>query len=143
MKPFDVFMWQPPGWNAPHPAVIVSHPLRTANKDFVEVVLCTTQRASRAPEHSEVLLDTEDGLDWEHQGKTESRKYSVFSVQCSVFAPSPHRPIAPSPLAPTLQRFNASTLQPFNPSTIQPSFPGPANAIPKRANAVPKHAKVL
>jgi mRNA-degrading endonuclease toxin of MazEF toxin-antitoxin module len=65
MKPFDVFMWRAPGWNAPHPAVIVSHPQRAANKDFVEVILCTTQRVNRAPERSEVLLDTEDGLDWE------------------------------------------------------------------------------
>lgn len=65
MKPFDIFMWQAPGWSAPHPAVVVSHPQRAAAKERVEVVLCTSQRVNRQPDSHEILLDKVDGLDWE------------------------------------------------------------------------------
>ena len=65
MKPFDIYDWQPPGWPAPHPCVVISHPDRAANKPDVEVVLCSTQRAGRKPEAHEVILDTADGLSWE------------------------------------------------------------------------------
>jgi mRNA-degrading endonuclease toxin of MazEF toxin-antitoxin module len=65
MKPFDIVHWQPPGWNEPHPAVIVSHPDRADRKDPVEVVLCSTQRAGRKPEPHEIILDRADGLSWE------------------------------------------------------------------------------
>ena|ERR1051325_8169893 len=65
MKPFDVFMWQAPDWHDPHPAVIVSNAQRAANKDRVEVLLCTSQRVNRQPGPGEVLLDAADGLDWE------------------------------------------------------------------------------
>jgi len=64
LKPFDIFAWQPPGWREPHPAVIVSHPGRAANKEVVEVLMCSTQRAGRAPEVHEFVLDEADGLDW-------------------------------------------------------------------------------
>ena len=64
MKPFDIFCWQPPQWNAPHPCVIVSHPDRAGRKDPVEVVMCSTQRATRKPEAHEIILDQADGLDW-------------------------------------------------------------------------------
>lgn len=47
-----------------HPVVIVSHPLRAANKPVVEVLDCSSQRASRAPAENEVLLDKADGMDW-------------------------------------------------------------------------------
>jgi mRNA-degrading endonuclease toxin of MazEF toxin-antitoxin module len=47
-----------------HPVVIVSHPLRVANKPVVEVLDCSSQRAGRAPEKNEVLLDAEDGMSW-------------------------------------------------------------------------------
>jgi mRNA-degrading endonuclease toxin of MazEF toxin-antitoxin module len=65
VKPFDIVSWQAPGWNEPHPAVIVSHPKRAANKDRVEVLACTSQRATRPPEETEVILDEADGLDWQ------------------------------------------------------------------------------
>lgn len=45
--------------------VIVSHPLRATNKPVVEVLDCSSQRASRNPDKHEVLLDTSDGMDWE------------------------------------------------------------------------------
>jgi mRNA-degrading endonuclease toxin of MazEF toxin-antitoxin module len=50
--------------HGPHPVVIVSHPLRAANKPVVEVLDCSSQRAARAPAENEVLLDNADGMDW-------------------------------------------------------------------------------
>lgn len=64
MNTFDIWMWQPPGWPDSHPAVIVSHPMRASRKDFVEVLLCTSQRAGRQVEAHEVVLDQADGLKW-------------------------------------------------------------------------------
>ncbi len=64
MKPFDVFHWQPKGWPEPHPCVVVSHWSRAENKDPVEVVMCSTKRAGRAPEPNEIILDQADGMDW-------------------------------------------------------------------------------
>lgn len=51
------------GWGA-HPVVVVSHPARAARKDFVEILDCSTQRASRPAQDHEVILDNADGLDW-------------------------------------------------------------------------------
>jgi hypothetical protein len=64
MKAFDIFMWQPAGWPEPHPAVVVSHPDRAARKDIVEVLVCSTKRATREAQAHEVILDEADGLDW-------------------------------------------------------------------------------
>lgn len=64
MKPFDVLFWQPSGWPEPHPCVVISHPSRTENKPQVEVLMCSSKRASRAAEPHEVILDAADGLDW-------------------------------------------------------------------------------
>jgi hypothetical protein len=64
MKPFDVFFWQPPGWHEPHPCVVISHPSRAANKDPVEVLMCSSQRATRPPQAHEVILDAADSMDW-------------------------------------------------------------------------------
>jgi mRNA-degrading endonuclease toxin of MazEF toxin-antitoxin module len=64
MKSFEIFNWHPPHWDKPHPAVIVSHPNRAENKDMVEVVMCTSQHANRAPKSNEILLDEADGFDW-------------------------------------------------------------------------------
>ena len=63
------------GWGA-HPVVIVSHPARAARRDFVEVLDCTSQRASRPPEPNEVPLDAADGLD----GPTFCRCDCIFAV---------------------------------------------------------------
>ena len=65
MKPWEVWQWEfPPGV---HPAVIVSPEARCINPDIrtVNLLGCSTQRAQRAPRIHEVLLDTEDGVDWE------------------------------------------------------------------------------
>lgn len=64
MKSWDIYSYefQDAG---PHPAVIVSHPDRVAKAEWVNVLLCTTQRAARAPKETEVRLNGADGLDWE------------------------------------------------------------------------------
>ena len=48
MKPWDIYTYDF-GEAGPHPAVIVSHPDRVAKADWVNVLLCTTQRANRPP----------------------------------------------------------------------------------------------
>jgi len=48
----------------PHPAIIISHPDRVAKCDFVNVLLCSTKRATRPANETEMLLDEADGLDW-------------------------------------------------------------------------------
>ena len=49
----------------PHPAVIISHPDRVARAPAVNVLLCASQRATRAPHLNEFLLNSADGLDWQ------------------------------------------------------------------------------
>jgi mRNA-degrading endonuclease toxin of MazEF toxin-antitoxin module len=49
----------------PHPVVLISHPDRCANSKVLNVLFCTSQRQSRQPYESEVMLDRADGLDWE------------------------------------------------------------------------------
>ena len=44
--------------------MIVSHSDRARRKDWVEVILCSTQRANRQPSLHEIILDEADGLDW-------------------------------------------------------------------------------
>ena len=48
-----------------HPAVIVSAQDRGARKPLVEILLCSSQWAARAPNAGEVVLDSADGLNWE------------------------------------------------------------------------------
>jgi hypothetical protein len=55
MKAWEIWSCQPAGWDEPHPAVIVSHPLRVANKPEVDVVMCSSRRAQRAPKPHEVV----------------------------------------------------------------------------------------
>ena len=64
MKEWDILSWQPKGWPEPHPAVIVSHPGRVANKPEVNVLLCSSKQATRPAEAHEVILDQSDGLNW-------------------------------------------------------------------------------
>lgn len=62
MNAWDVFEVDL-GWGD-HPVVVVCHPTRASRKDFVEVLDCKSQRASRPPSESEVVLDKSDGMDW-------------------------------------------------------------------------------
>ena len=64
MKPWDIYTWTFPE-AGPHPAVIVSSPARVAHKPVVNVLLCSSQRASRPAQEHEVLLNSADGLEWE------------------------------------------------------------------------------
>jgi mRNA-degrading endonuclease toxin of MazEF toxin-antitoxin module len=64
MNAWEIWSYQPPGWPVAHPAVIVSHPARVANKPDVTVVMCSSQQANRLPEPHEVLLHAADGLAW-------------------------------------------------------------------------------
>ena len=49
----------------PHPAVIVSHADRVARAPLVNVLIGSSQKASRPARENEVLLNGADGLDWE------------------------------------------------------------------------------
>ncbi len=49
----------------PHPAVVVSHPDRVARAPLVNVLIASSQKASRPPRENEVMLNSADGLDWE------------------------------------------------------------------------------
>jgi len=60
-----------------HPAVIVSAQERAERKPLLEIVLCSSQRVSRAPNAGEVLLDSADGLDWATLCKCDL----IFSVE--------------------------------------------------------------
>ncbi len=65
MTPWDVYQWNFP--HGAHPAVIISPHDRCVNPaiETVNVIGCSSQRASRPPEFHEVMLDREDGLEWE------------------------------------------------------------------------------
>lgn len=48
-----------------HPCVLVSHPDRCARAQVLNVLFCTTQRQTREPHPFEVMLDVEDGMNWQ------------------------------------------------------------------------------
>lgn len=48
-----------------HPAVLISHPDRSARAQWINVLFCTSQRQSRPPYPFEIMLDRADGMDWE------------------------------------------------------------------------------
>lgn len=62
MQPWDIFTWSFPD-AGPHPAVILGTEERL-RKPKVNVLLCSSHRATRRPEVHEVILDESDGLDW-------------------------------------------------------------------------------
>ena len=62
---FDVWRCNFPAKGGEHPAILISHPDICARSAVVNVLYCTTQRQSRRPYPNEVMLDTEDGMDWE------------------------------------------------------------------------------
>ncbi len=49
----------------PHPAIIVSHPDRVGRAPLVNVLIGSSQKASRPARENEVVLNGADGLDWE------------------------------------------------------------------------------
>ena len=80
VKPWEVYSWQAPGWPEPHPAVIISEGSRVANKPEVNVLLCSTKEATRAPGPTEDILDKSDGIDWASLCKCDLT-YSVEKAQ--------------------------------------------------------------
>ena len=64
MKPWDIYTWEFPGVDA-HPAVVLGTESRLANKPKVNVLFCSSKRATRKAEALEITLDDADGLDWE------------------------------------------------------------------------------
>jgi hypothetical protein len=60
---FEVWRFDFPG-KGEHPVVLISHSDFCA-RSIVNVLYCTSQRQSRQPKPFEVMLDREDGLDWE------------------------------------------------------------------------------
>jgi len=63
MKPWDIYTFVFPE-AGPHPAVILGTEIRLALKPKVNVLLCSSQRATRQPVELETILDEADGLDW-------------------------------------------------------------------------------
>ena len=64
MTQFDIWSFDFPKKGV-HPCVLISHPDRCALADVVNVLYCTSQKQNRQPYPFEVVLDTEDGLNWE------------------------------------------------------------------------------
>src|SRR5258706_15453680 len=60
---FEVWRFDFPG-KGEHPAILISHPDFCA-RAVVNVLFCTSQRQSRPPRPFEVMLNGEDGMDWE------------------------------------------------------------------------------
>ena len=60
---FDVWRFNFPD-KGEHPVVLISHPDFCA-RAVVNVLFCTSQRQGREPKPYEVLLNGEDGMDWE------------------------------------------------------------------------------
>jgi len=71
MKQREIWTWEFPKAGR-HPAVIVSNNGMVAYSEHVNVLLCSSQRASRPPKSNEVLLDESDGLDWPTLCKCET-----------------------------------------------------------------------
>ena len=64
MKPWEVWTWDFPEAGH-HPAVILGTEERVRLKPRICVLLCSSERAARAPELHEVMLDQADGLNWQ------------------------------------------------------------------------------
>ena len=61
---FDVWRYRFPE-QGEHPVVLISHPDICARSAVVNILYCTSQRQSRRPKPQEVMLNGEDGMDWE------------------------------------------------------------------------------
>ncbi len=62
-RQFDVWRFNFPD-KGEHPVVLISHPDFCA-RAVVNVLFCTSQRRSRPAKPFEVMLNGEDGMDWE------------------------------------------------------------------------------
>ena len=64
MKAWDISAWEFPGADTP-PAVVLGTETRLASKPKVNILFCSSKRATREAEPLEVILDEADRLDWE------------------------------------------------------------------------------
>ena len=62
---FDVWRYDFPDKGGEHSVVLISHPDICARSAVANVLFCTSQRQSRRPCPHEVMLNGEDGTDWE------------------------------------------------------------------------------
>ncbi len=81
MRPWDIFTWEFPDAGT-HPAVVLGTDERVRQKPMVNVLLCSSQSATRAAKETEVILDAADGLDWATLCKCDL-VYSVPTNQLS------------------------------------------------------------
>ena len=81
MRPWEIYSWNFPGAGE-HPAVILGTDERVQQKPMLNVLLCSSQRATRTAKVTEVILDTADGLDWPTLCKCDL-VYSVPANQLS------------------------------------------------------------
>jgi hypothetical protein len=72
MKPWDIYTWNFPGGAAE----------RVEQKPMVNVLLCSSQKANRAPKATDVILNHADCLDWATLCKCDF-VYSVPAHQLS------------------------------------------------------------
>jgi len=63
MRPWDIYTYVFPDAKA-HPAIVLGTETRLANKSRVDVLFCSSKRATRQPTEIETVLDEADGLDW-------------------------------------------------------------------------------
>src|SRR4051812_8037129 len=81
MKPWDIYSWDFPNAGR-HPAVVLGRDERVQQKPMLNVLLCSSQRATRPAKETEVVLDNADGLDWATLCKCDF-VYSVPANQLS------------------------------------------------------------
>src|ERR1043166_1041446 len=65
MTQFEIWEYNFPQKGGPHPCVLISHPDRCARAKHLNILFCTSQRQSRTVQPFEVMLDAQDGLNWE------------------------------------------------------------------------------
>ena len=81
MKPWEIYTWNFPAAGE-HRAVVLGTDERIQYKPMLNVLLCSSQRATRVAKETEVVLDSADGLDWPTLCKCDL-VYSVPANQLS------------------------------------------------------------
>ena len=83
MKPWDIYTWEFPEADD-HPAVILGTETRLASKPKINVLLCSSKRATREPAEFETVLDEADEL-----RNSDQRGYRLFSERYGQIANLP------------------------------------------------------
>src|SRR5882724_5781926 len=104
MTAWDIYSFQPANWPQSHPAVVVSHPDRVADKPEVTILMCSSKAATRPTKPNEVILDESDGLEWPTLCKCDLL-YTVPKVELKTAAAA-LRQCDASRSSPTINRSN-------------------------------------